>query len=141
MTTTKIAGIVGKTFEYGIAIIGTILFLMILLNDNTDAIDYAISLSLWAIYIAAGIALLFGIYHFASNVKSNPKSLVPIVAFIVIIVVSRLLAQNEVITDELLSRADEDQILMTDTGLYMFYILMAIAIFAILYSEVSRLFK
>ena len=61
MNITKIADISGRVLEYGIAIIGTILFLMILLNGSTDAISYSITLSMWAIYIAAGIAVLFGV--------------------------------------------------------------------------------
>jgi hypothetical protein len=141
MNTTKIAGIVGKVLEYGIAIVGTILFLMILLNGNVDAIYYALKLSIWSIYLGAGIAILFGVYHFVANVKNNPKSLIGIVSFVVIIVVSRMLAKNAEVTDALMTKADESQILMTDTGLYMVYILMGIAILAIVLSEVSRLFK
>jgi hypothetical protein len=141
MNTTKIAGIVGKVLEYGIAIVGTILFLMILLNGNVDAIYYALKLSIWSIYLGAGIAILFGVYHFVANVKNNPKSLIGIVSFVVIIVVSRMLAKNAEVTDALMTKADEIQILMTDTGLYMVYILMGIAILAIVLSEVSRLFK
>ena len=75
MNTTKIAGIVGKVFQFGLAIIGTIMFLMILLNDDEGAISSAITLSMWAIYIAAGIAVLFGIFHFATNVKTIQKVL------------------------------------------------------------------
>jgi carbon starvation protein CstA len=141
MNTTKIAGIVGKVLQFGIAIIGTIFFLMILLNDSTSAISYALTLSMWAIYIAAGVAVLFGVYHFAANVKENPKSIIGIVAFLVVIFVARMMAKSAVVTDALLSKADEGQLLMTDTGLYMFYILMGIAILAILFAEVSRLFK
>jgi uncharacterized membrane protein len=141
MNTTKIAGIVGKVFQFGIAIIGSIFFLMILSSDSESAISSAITLSMWAIYIAAGIAILFGVYHFITNVKDNPKSLIGIVSFIVVVVVARMMAKSAVMTDELLAKADEGQLLMTDTGLYMFYILMGIAILTILFAEVSRLFK
>ena len=41
----------------------------------------------------------------------------------------------------MMEKADESQILMADTGLYMFYILMGLAIASILFAEVSRLFK
>ena len=94
MNTTKIAGIAGRVFEYGIAIIGSIMFLMILLDDNEDAISSAITLSLWSIYIGAGIAVLFGIYHFVSNVKNNKKSLIGIVAFVLVIIISRTMAKG-----------------------------------------------
>lgn len=141
MNITKIADISGRVLEYGIAIIGTILFLMILLNGSTDAISYSITLSMWAIYIAAGIAVLFGVYHFVTNIKDNKKSLIGIVAFVLIIIVSRVLAKGAITTDSMLEKADLSQILMTDTGLYMLYILMGIAILSILFAEVSRLFK
>jgi len=138
---TKFAVIVGKVFQFGIAIIGSVLFLMILLDGDGGAISSAIGLSLWSIYIAAGIAVLFGIFHFITNVKNNKKSLIGIVAFVLIIIVSRTLAKGQEVTPSMLEKADEGQILMTDTGLYMFYILMALTILSIAFSEVSRLLK
>ena len=138
---TRIAGIVGKVFEFGIGIIGAIMFLMILSGNGESIISPAISLSLYSIYIAAGIAVLFGIYHFAINVKDNKKSLIGIVAFLLIIVIARVLAKGQETSDVLLGKADEGQILMTDTGLYMFYILIILTVLSILFSEVSRLLK
>jgi len=138
---TKIAGIVGKVFQFGIAIIGSILFLMILLNGDEGSISSAIGLSLWSIYIAAGIAVLFGVFHFATNVKNNKKGLIGIVAFILVIIISRTLAKGQDMTTEMLEKADEGQILMTDTGLYMLYILMGITILSIAFAEVTRLLK
>lgn len=138
---TRIAGIVGKVFQFGIGIIGAIMFLMILSGNGDGMISAAISLSLYSIYIAAGIAVLFGVYHFATNIKDNKKGLIGIVAFILIIIVARVLAKGQTTSDALLSKADESQILMTDTGLYMFYILIILTILTILFSEVSRLLK
>lgn len=138
---TKIAGIVGKVFQFGIGIIGGIMFLMILLNGDEGMISSSISLSMWAIYIAAGIAVLFGVYHFVTNIKNNKKSLIGIVAFILIIFVSRMIATGQDTSAAMLEKADEGQILMTDTGLYMFYILIGITVLSILFAEVSRLFK
>ncbi len=138
---TRIAGIVGKVFQFGIGVIGGIMFLMILLKGDEDMISSSITLSMWAIYIAAGIAILFGVYHFVTTIKDNKKSLIGIVAFILIIFISRMLAKGQATTEALLEKADEGQILMTDTGLYMFYILIAITVLSILFSEVSRLLK
>jgi len=138
---TRIAGIVGKVFQFGIGVIGGIMFLMILLKGDEDMISSSITLSMWSIYIAAGIAILFGVYHFVTTIKDNKKSLIGIVAFILIIFISRMLAKGQATTEALLEKADEGQILMTDTGLYMFYILIAITVLSILFSEVSRLLK
>ncbi len=138
---TKIAGIVGKVFQFGIGVIGGIMFLMILLNGDESMISSSITLSMWAIYIAAGIAVLFGVYHFVTNLKNNKKSLIGIVSFILIVIVSRVLAKGQDSTAAMLEKADEGQILMTDTGLYMFYILIGLTVLAIVFAEVSRLFK
>jgi carbon starvation protein CstA len=138
---TKIAGIVGRVFQFGIGIIGGIMFLMILLKGDESMISSSITLSMWAIYIAAGIAVLFGIYHFVTNIKNNKKSLIGIVAFTLIVIISRVIAKGQDTTADLMEKADEGQILMTDTGLYMFYILIGITILVIIFAEVSRLFK
>jgi hypothetical protein len=137
---TKIAGIAGRVFQYGIAVIGSILFLLILFGDDT-VIPYAIGLSLWSIYIAAGIAILFALFHFATNIKDNKKGLIGIGAFVLIIVIARFMAKGQETSLDLFQKADEGQILMTDTGLYMLYILMGIAVLSILFAEVSRLLK
>jgi len=138
---TKIAGIAGRVFQYGIAVIGSILFLLILFKGDDSFIPYAIGLSLWSIYIAAGIAVLFGLLHFVTNIKDNKKGLIGIGAFVLIIVIARFMAKGQETTADLLQKADEGQILMTDSGLYMLYILMGIAVLTILFAEVSRLLK
>ena len=138
---TRIAGIIGKVFEFGIIIVGVIMFLMILTGNGDGVISSAISLSLYSIYIAAGIAVLFGIYHFATNVKDNKKSLIGIVAFILIVVIARVVAKGQETSSALLEKADEGEILMTDTGLYMFYILIILTVLSIIFAEVSRLLK
>lgn len=138
----RIAGIIGKVFQFGIGIIGAIMFLMILTGNAESVISPAISLSLYSIYIAAGIAVLFGIYHFAINVKDNKKSLIGIVAFLLIIIIARTLAKGQTTSTELIEKAGGDsQVLMADTGLYMFYILISLTVLSIIVSEVSRLFK
>jgi hypothetical protein len=145
MMSTKVTGIVRMVFQYGIAIIGAFFFIMILSgnDENGSFISRAISLSLWSIYIGAGIAVLFGIYQFAINLKHNKKGLIGIVAFVVIIFIANMMAKNQVVTDEFLESGTvtTQDLIMTDTGLYTFYALIIIAILAIIFSEVSRIFK
>ena len=141
---TKVTGMVSKVFEYGIGIIGAFFFFMILSGNDPDGafISRAINLSLWAIYIGAGIAVLFGVYQFVINIKDNKKGLIGIVAFVAIIFVANVMAKKQPVTDKLLSEGVTSQdILMTDTGLYTFYALIIIAILAIIISEVTRIFK
>jgi hypothetical protein len=141
---TKVTGIIAKVFQYGIAIVGTFFFFMILSGNDPGGvyISKAINLSLWAIYIAAGIAVLFGIYQFAINIKNNKKGLIGIVAFIAIIFGANAMAKKQTVTEAMLSEGITTQdLIMTDTGLYTFYALITIAILAIIFSEISRIFK
>lgn len=145
MMSTKVTGIVRMVFQYGIAIIGAFFFIMILSGNDEDGsfISSAISLSLWSIYIGAGIAILFGVYQFAINLKHNKKGLIGIVAFVVIIIVANMMAKNQVVTDKFLESGTvtTGDLIMTDTGLFTFYALIIIAILSIIFSEVSRIFK
>jgi len=142
---TKVTGIIGKVFQFGIGIIGAFFFIMILSGNDTDGsfISRAISLSLWSIYIGAGIAVLFGVYQFVINLKHNKKGLIGIVSFVVIIFAANMMAKKQPIVERLLERdgITAGDLVMTDTGLYTFYSLIIIAILAILFSEVSRIFK
>ena len=141
---TKVTGIISMVFQYGIGIIGAFFFIMILSgNDPGGAfVSRAITLSLWSIYIAAGIAVLFGVFQFVTNIKNNKKGLIGIVAFIVIIFVAKMMAKKQPVTDKLLEKGVTTQdLLMTDTGLYTFYVLILIAILAIVISEVTQIFK
>jgi hypothetical protein len=141
---TKVTGIIGMVFQYGIGIIGAFFFIMILSGNDPDGIfiTRAINLSLWAIYIGAGIAVLFGIYQFVTNIKDNKKGLIGIIAFAAIIFGANFMAKKQVVTESLLSDGVTTQdLLMTDTGLYTFYALIIIAILAIIISEVSQIFK
>ena len=141
---TKVTGIVSKVFQYGIGIIGAIFFFMILSGNDPEGayISRAINLSLWSIYIGAGIAILFGLFQFFVNIKHNKKGLIGIIAFVIIIFVANMLAKKQPVTDKLLEKgATAQDLLMTDSGLYTFYFLIIIAILAIVFSEVSRILK
>jgi hypothetical protein len=141
---TKVTGIIGKVFQYGIGILGAFFFFMILSGNDANGafITRAINLSLWGIYIGAGIAILFGVYQFVINIKHNKKGLIGIVAFIAIIFGANAMAKKQTVTEAMLSKGITTQdLIMTDTGLYTFYALMIIAILAIIFSEVSRIFK
>ena len=145
MMSTKVTGIISKVFQYGIGVLGAIFFLMILFgnDENGDFISRAISLSLWSIYIGAGIAILFGIYQFVINLKHNKKGLIGIVVFVAIIFGANMMAKNQPATDKLLEsgKVTIQDLVMTDTGLYTFYALIILAILTIVVAEVTRLFK
>jgi hypothetical protein len=141
----KVTGIVSKVFQYGIGLLGVIFFAMILFDKdpNGSFVSRAISLSLWAIYIGAGIAVLFGIYQFLINVRSNPRSLIGIIVFIAIIVISYMMAKNQPVNEAMLGEGEVTtaDLLLTDSGLFTFYALILLAVLSIVFAEVSRIFK
>ena len=141
---TKTADIIGQVFKYGIGIIGAFFFIMILTGNYEEGgyIPKALNLSLWSIYLGAGIAILFGLYQYFTNFKDKKQQTIGLGVFIIILAVAYMMAKKQPVTADLLDRGvTSNQLLMTDSGLYTFYILLAVAILAIVYSEVSSLFK
>ena len=67
--------------------------------------------------------------------------MIGLVAFGAIIAISYGMASGQATSEALLEKADASQIVMSDTGLFMFYILIGLTILSILVAEVSRLFK
>lgn len=97
--------------------------------------------------IGAGIAVLAGLFHMATDIKVAKKGLISLVFLAAVAVVSYLLASDTIpqfagvqkfITDGSLTPQVAK---MVDTGLYATYILLAIAVLSILFSSVTRLFK
>ncbi|MDZ7634062.1 MAG: hypothetical protein U5L72_06320 [Bacteroidales bacterium] len=98
-------------------------------------------------YILTGITLLLTIFFSVRNLILNPKglkmSLIALGIGVVLIVIAALLADDTVLN--LPHYKGEGNVprtlLWTDIGLYVAYFLTALAIIAILYSEVSKYFK
>ena len=105
---------------------------------------------IWAyilIIVGAGIAILAGLYHMIMDKRAAKRGLVSIVFLGVVALISYLLASPEIpqfmgvdkfINDGTLT---ERVAKLTDTGLYATYILFGLAILAIAYSTVSKIFK
>lgn len=97
--------------------------------------------------IGAGIAILAGLFHMASDLKAAKKGLISLVFLVVVFLVSYLLASDTIPQFAGVQRFINDGTLtpqvakMVDTGLYATYILIGLAILSILFSSVTRLFK
>jgi small-conductance mechanosensitive channel len=97
--------------------------------------------------IGAGIAVLAGLFHMATDMKAAKKGLISLVFLVVVAVVSYLLASDTIPQFAGVQKFINDGTLtnqvakMVDTGLYATYILLALAILSILFSSVTRLFK
>jgi hypothetical protein len=97
--------------------------------------------------IGAGIAVLAGLFHMATDMKAAKKGIISLVFLVAVAVVSYLLASDTIPQFSGVQRFINDGTLtpqvakMVDTGLYATYILIGLAILSILFSSVSRLFK
>ncbi len=107
---------------------------------------YTDSVLNWAkllIYITAGVSLLFEVFHLVSNPKNAVRSLISIAILGVIVLVAYSLSDDTPL--HLIGYNGPDNVpsmlTMAGTMLYGTYLLFGIVISAILYTELSRLFK
>jgi hypothetical protein len=97
--------------------------------------------------IGAGIAVLAGLFHMATDMSAAKKGLISLVFLVVVALVSYLLASDAIPQFAGAQKFINDGTLtpqvakLVDTGLYATYILLAIAVLSILFSSVTRLFK
>jgi small-conductance mechanosensitive channel len=97
--------------------------------------------------IGAGIAILAGLFHMATDMKAAKKGLISLVFLVAVAVISYLLASDSIPQFAGVQKFINDGTLttqvakMVDAGLYATYILLALAILSILFSSVTRLFK
>ncbi len=101
---------------------------------------------LWAyilFFATAGITVLFSLINFIINPKGAKKSLVALVAAVIVIVVAYLLSDDTVLNMPFYEGRDNvpTTLKLVDTGLFTAYILAGVAILSIVYTAVSRLFK
>jgi len=102
---------------------------------------------LWA-YILTGIATLvaivFPISQMITNPKNAKKSLVGVIALIVVVVLSYLFSSGELMkfsSTELAKFNVPSTLKQVDTGIITTYILAGVAIIAMIYSEIAKMFK
>lgn len=105
---------------------------------------------IWAyvmLAIGAGIAVLAGLFHMATDIKAAKKGLISLVFLGAVALVSYLVASDQIPQFMGVQKFINDGTLtpqvakMIDTGLYATYILLGLAILSIVFSSVTRLFK
>ncbi len=136
-------------------IISAVLIVSMMVNISENEADTAMnnwinSNLIWAyvlMVVGAGIAILAGIYHMATDIKAAKKGLISLVFLAVIAVVSYLLASDTIPQFVGVQRFINEGVLtpqvarMVDAGLYATYILLGLAILSIVLAPVTRLFK
>ncbi|MDX9929816.1 MAG: hypothetical protein RBS37_08220 [Bacteroidales bacterium] len=93
--------------------------------------------------ITVGLTVIFSLIGLFSNPKGAKKSIVALVVVAAVLVVAWLLADDTVL--HLPHYTGKDNVPQTlklvDTGLFTTYLLAGLAILAIIYSEISKVFK
>lgn len=120
-----------ETYEEGMALYG-------------GSLDMVYLLTLIALVICAAAAVLFGVVFFLSNIKQRMTTLIGLVGFIVIALISFYgLADDTVLRAYEASgeSVSTEESRFAGGGMYMVYLLGGGAILAIIWAEVSKLFK
>lgn len=136
--------------------VGSILLLMIAQKSGTDEtyndgmanygsqLDLVYNITLVALALCVIAALGFGLLFFLTNIKQRLTTLLGIVGFVVIGLISfYVLADGTVLKAYETGgvTVTEGESIFAGGGIYMTYILGAIALGAIIWAEVSKIFK
>lgn len=125
------SGLIGRIAQYAVALLG-ILFFVMTISGNDSGIDGGLYVAYVAFGVSAAVAVVF------SMLGLNRKSLIGIGLFAVLLAVSYGLADGSVKPEWGISESTSKWI---GAGITMLIISMVGAVGAILYGEVTRLFK
>ena len=100
--------------------------------------NYGIIICYVLFAVATLAAVVFPIIQLAQNPKNAKGALMGIGALVVVVGISFVLAADNNPSNMEITASTAKQV---GTGLYAFYLLAAVAIISVVYSEVSKLFK
>lgn len=113
-----------------------ILFWILLLGSTDPYADLMINVAKVLVIVTAAIVLLFTLVNLVSHPSKLKKALLAIAGFLVVVVISYVLAKGEA-TDQVSASASK----WVGTGLYAFYLLTLIAALTMLISGIGKFFK
>ncbi len=139
---------------WGLIIISAILVVSLMVNISENDQDptmagWVNTNIIWAyilLAIGAGIAIIFGLIHTFSDIKSAKSTLISLVFLGVVVLVSYLLASDAIPQFMGVQKFINDGTLtpqvakLIDAGLILTYIMLGLAVLAIILSPVTRLF-
>jgi len=106
-----------------------------------DSIDFG----LYFMYLFLGVALIVAVILPVVNLFSNPKSLIKIAIGAAVFLLGFFLAfslSDSTVTPKMVSMGETgDTLKLIGAGLWMLYIFLFGSVLAMIYSEVSKLFK
>lgn len=100
--------------------------------------NYGIIICYILLAVATLAAVVFPIIQVAQNPKNLKGALIGLGALVAVLAISYVLASDNNPSNMEISASAAKQV---GTGLYAFYLLAGVAVVAVIYSEVSKLFK
>ncbi len=104
-----------------------------------------IDFGLYATYVLLGVAVAAAIIFPIINSLSNPRSLMragaAIVGILVLFGIGYAMSDSKISNAAIAAGLDESGVKLIGAGLIMFYIVFAIAVLALIYSEISKALK
>ena len=142
-------------FLWGLIIVSAILILLLIASisgsgQNPNMDNWIGSNLIWAyvlIIVGAGIALSFGLIQALTDLRASKKALIAVGVFVVIIMISYLLASDTIPQFLGSERFINDGTLtarvakLIDMGLYTTYTFIVIAVLSVLSSSLTRFLK
>lgn len=119
--------------------IGLVVSIMIMIG-NESVIDFALYFTYSLLGAAAVIAILFGLFYFATSIRSNIPMLIGIVVFAIIAIVAYNVASSEVLPHYVEGTTPLESKL-SGAGLMIMYVLIIAAVLFAVVGEVVRIFK
>jgi hypothetical protein len=135
-------------------VISAILMISLLVNISDN--DYDSTMNSWIntnlvwtyvlIVIGASVAILAGLFQMFTNKKAAKRGLISVGFMGVVVLISYLIASPEMpqfigIDKFIANGLTENTVKWVDAGLYATYILFGLAVLAIAFSSVSKMFK
>jgi len=138
----KKVGLIANILKIAIAAIGAILCFKIIAGDESDGtISAALGISMVALYLCAGIAIIFGLIYFVTNLRKSKGALIGLVGLGIVAAISFSMASSEV-TPEWSAMGVTEQISQASgAGIWAVILLLGVAVIASIFSEVSKFFK
>lgn len=112
-------------------------------NETPVFLDTVLNYTYILFAIGLGLAVIFEIYHVITNPANAKRSLISLGLVTLVVGVSYLMSDGTPM--KIIGYEGSDNVpsmlIMTDVGLFVFYILFVITLGAILYGEISKIFK
>ena len=104
-----------------------------------------LNVALWITYIlillSAAAAVIYGIANVISNPKRNMGAVLGVVALVLVFIISYYVFADDYVAPKFITTVSGTESLVAGAGLMTLYVVTIITLGAVVYAEVSRLFK